>query len=115
MIANTVRHILYMTVVVLGILSAQAQEPATLRAMLASAGFEDGATGVGAHDLDRALTSSAFGTSADSFVAAYYFVDESPNQLLGPLRVSRFDRPPTGGSTRSDSMTRSAVPCSRLR
>src|SRR5262245_25972032 len=89
----TVHHILRVTVVALCILPPQAQEHATLRAMLARAGFDAGATGVGAPDLDRALTSSEFGTSTDSFVAAYYFADEAPNQLLGPLRVSRFDRP----------------------
>ena len=71
----------------------QAQEHATLRAMLTRAGFGDGATAAGAPDLERALTSSESGTSADNFVAAYYFADESSNQVLGPLHVSRFDRP----------------------
>jgi len=97
---TTVIRLLCVTVVVLSVgpvqaqqrATVEAQEHATLRAMLTRAGFGDGATGVGAPDLERALTSSESGTSATSFVAAYYFADESPNQVLGPLHVSRFDR-----------------------
>lgn len=72
----TVIRLLCVTVVVLSVgpvqaqqhATVEAQEHATLRAMLTRAGFGDDATGASAPDLERALTSSKFGTSADSFV-----------------------------------------------
>ena len=63
-----------------------------LRQALERSRFEDGIRTANAPDLDRKLTSSAFGTSPDAFVAAYYFQDELEGQGLGPLHVSVFDR-----------------------
>jgi hypothetical protein len=65
----------------------------TLRKALERSGFDDGIRTNNAPDLDRKLTSSAFGTSTDTFVAGYYFQDELVDgQGLGPLHVSLFDR-----------------------
>jgi hypothetical protein len=63
-----------------------------LREALERSGFEDGIRTNGGPDLDRTLTSSAFGTSPDTFVAGYYFEDELQGQGLGALHVSLFDR-----------------------
>jgi hypothetical protein len=63
-----------------------------LREALERSGFEDGIRTTDVPDLDRKLTSSAFGTSSDTFVAAYYFQDQLEDQGLGPLHVSLFDR-----------------------
>ena len=63
-----------------------------LREALERSGFEDGIRTIDVPDLDRTLTSSAFGTSPDTFVAAYYFQDQLEGQGLGPLHVSLFDR-----------------------
>ena len=62
-----------------------------LREALERSGFEDGIRTDRSPDLDRKLTSSAFGSSSDTFVAGYYFQDEL-GQGLGRLRVSLFDR-----------------------
>jgi hypothetical protein len=64
----------------------------TLREALERSGFEDGIRTNNAPDLERKLTSSAFGTSTDTFVAGYYFQDELVEGHLGPLHVSLFDR-----------------------
>src|SRR5712671_2193871 len=79
--------------------SALAQPPAvrlamsgSLRETLERSGFEDAIRTNNGPDLDRKLTSSAFGTSPDTFVAGYYFEDELDGQGLGPLHVSLFDR-----------------------
>ena len=65
----------------------------TLRGMFASAGFDEAISAPGAHDLDRALTSSDFAASPNVFLAAYYFKDEMDRGIgLGSLHVSRFDR-----------------------
>jgi len=64
----------------------------SLRETLERSGFEDAIRTNNGPDLDRKLTSSAFGTSPDTFVAGYYFEDELDGQGLGPLHVSLFDR-----------------------
>ncbi len=64
----------------------------SLREALDRSGFDDGIRTNDGPDLDRRLTSSAFGTSSDTFVAGYYFQDELDGQGLGPLHVSLFDR-----------------------
>lgn len=89
-----IRRVLCITVFALCVqpAPAQAQNRATLRVVLANAGLADAVTAAGAPDLDRTLTSSEFAAERGSFVAAYYFNDEAPNQVLGPLHVSRFDR-----------------------
>src|SRR5262245_32742961 len=66
--------------------------PASLREALERSGFDDAVRAENIPDLDRTLTSSAFGTSTDTFVAGYYFQDELYGQGLGPLHVSLFDR-----------------------
>ncbi len=71
------------------------RESHTLRAVLQRTGFSDAiAVEAARPDLDRPITSWEFATSADSFVAAYYFIDElSGGGGLGPLHISRFDAP----------------------
>jgi len=64
----------------------------SLREVLERSGFTDGIRTNGGPDLDRKLTSSAFGISPEVFVAGYYFQDELEGQGLGPLHVSLFDR-----------------------
>jgi hypothetical protein len=68
----------------------------TLREALSRSGFRDGEAAPETPELDRKLTSSAFGRSEQAFVAAYYFEDELKDGSLGPLRVSRFDRQARG-------------------
>ena len=92
-------------VLCVGICLAMAQSPAgqpplvrlamsqTLREALTRSGFEDAIVSAGGPDLSRTLTSSAFDRTADAFVAAYCFRDELDGQALGPLHVSRFERP----------------------
>src|SRR5258707_9551628 len=64
-----------------------------LREALLRSGFEDAIYTTGAPDLERVLTSSDFGRTPDTFVSGYYFEDELDGQGLGPLHISRFDRP----------------------
>jgi hypothetical protein len=71
---------------------AQLAMSQTLREALAISGFDDAIASVDAPNLGRTLTSSAFGSTAGAFVAAYYFEDELAGGALGPLHVSRFDR-----------------------
>jgi len=96
-VTAVLRQLARVTIAALCVLHAQARQKdaPTLRQTLARAGFSDGASAAGAHDLDRALTSSQFATSPDSVVVAYYFADESLNQVPGPLHVSRVDRQST--------------------
>jgi hypothetical protein len=65
----------------------------TLREALTTSGFDDAIVSADGPDLNRTLTSSAFGRTTDAFVAAYYFRDELDGEALGPLHVSRFERP----------------------
>src|ERR1043166_8801364 len=71
---------------------ANAQGAVTLRDLLGTE-FAAAFSATGAHDLDRPLSSSNAGASADIFFAAYYFVDElRDGGVLGPLHVSAFNR-----------------------
>src|SRR3954468_9774132 len=84
----------------LSVLSVDSAQPAAvqvamavnLRQALERAGFEGSIDATDRPDLDRELTSSAFGISSDMFVAGYFFADELQQQSLGPLHVSLFDR-----------------------
>jgi hypothetical protein len=49
----------------------------TLREALSRSGFDDAIDSADGPDLDRTLTSSGFSSTADAFVAAYYFQDEN--------------------------------------
>jgi hypothetical protein len=91
---------LVLVTLLIGVPSVLAQPPdgrlamsVNLREALERSGFDDGIRTDGRPDLERKLTSSAFGTSPDTFVAGYFFEDElEAGQGLGPLRVSLFDR-----------------------
>lgn len=89
---------LFLVTMLIGIPDVFAQPPdvrlamsVNLREALERSGFEDGIRTSGGPDLNRKLTSSAFGTSPDTFVAGYFFEDEG-GQGFGPLHVSLFDR-----------------------
>jgi hypothetical protein len=63
----------------------------TIGVALKRLGFDFAATIEGRPDLNRPLTNSISIVSGASYVAAYYFDDETMHGQFGPLHVSRFD------------------------
>lgn len=64
----------------------------TIAEALTRSGFDRALAAPSAPDIHRELTSSEFGTAADTFVAAYYFADQTVGAGLGPLHVSLFEK-----------------------
>ena len=74
------------------------EKPDTLRSFLRNSHFEAPLSALPAAELDRPLTSSAFGFDNTQFVAALYFADEARAGALGALHLLRISKP--GGGVR---------------